>query len=250
MSRRKFKTVFSDEIAENSDKTFKLKRILIAAIVVLTLAALILLTVFLVKYFGIYHLTVQEGGGVLVNPRTDVTYTIVSPCPYMVNIALDQVYAEADGVQYYKIAYLDENGEEKFFDPKKMIATVDEYRNVDLYLANGFTLPSFDEMNPTLSAIYFVQVQEQRAGTLYADDTKIITTLIKERQSTITPSNVKENSRLNIYLLDPAYPYVWYTVEYFETEDGDMYLRDRSQNKCIKATEELSKMFKSTEAEN
>lgn len=246
MSRRKVNTVFDQDVTDNT----KLKRILIAVIALLAIAAIVLLTVFLVNYFGVQHLTVEAGGGVLVNNRTGITYILVSPCPYMVNLALDEVYAEADGVEYYKIVYVDDSGKEKFFDPEKMIATVDEFRNVDLYLAQGFTLPSFDEINPTHGKAYYVQVEEKAAGTLNKTSTETVVKLLKERESSITPSDVKENSRLNLYLIDPTQPHFWYTVEYFETESGDKYVRDRVLGKCIKATEELSTIFGSDEGES
>ncbi len=246
MSKRKVNTVFSEEDTDNTN----FKKILISVIVLLTVTALVLLTVFLTNYFGTYHLTVEAGGGVLINNRTNVTYTLVSPCPYMVNLALDEVYAEADGVKYYKIVYIDDSGEEKFFDPEKMIATVDEYRNVDLYLAEGFTLPTFNEISPTHGRAYYVQVEELSAGTLSKTATETVVTLLKERENSFTPSDVKENSRLNLYLIDPAYPHFWYTVEYFETESGDKYVRDRVLGKCIKATEELSTIFGTGEGED
>jgi hypothetical protein len=184
------------------------------------------------------------GGGQLIDTRNDVTYTLVSPCPYTVNLDLDEPYAESDGVSYYKIVYMDSDGKEKHYDPLKMIAAVDEYRNVDLYLASGFTLPTFDQITPTHTRAYYVQVEEVAAGTLTKESTTKVVNALKQKENTVYPSDVVENSRLNLYLIDPTYPYFWYTVEYFETEGGERYLRDRVLGKCVNATAELKDVFK------
>ncbi len=235
----------ADAVHDNA----KLKKILIAAIILLTAAAIILGTVFSVKYFGTQHLVSKDGGGTLTNKRTGITYKLVVPCPYTVNIDFGEVYGELDGENCYKILYKDNDGVEKFYNPEKMIATVDEFKNVSLYLAQGFTLPKLEELNPTHGTAYYVEVEQILAGTLTSDAAQTITSLLKTREGTSSPVDIKTGEIMYLYLIDPSYPYFWYTVEYFETESGDRYVRDRSIGKCVKATEELTQIFGSQETE-
>jgi hypothetical protein len=124
-----------------------------------------------------------------------------------------------------------------------MIATVDDLGIVDVYLAQGYTLPTLREMNPDAGFVYYVGKKEVPAGVLTKEQSKTVTDLILDKESSVYPPNIKASSRRNIYLSSVNYIYIRYTVEFFVTEDGEMYLQDPTTGKCVKATAELAEIF-------
>lgn len=240
MAKRTANTIFSDDEAI---KLAKLKKALTAVVILLSVAALILLTVFLVNYLGVRHLVSEQGDGILIDRGKGITYTLVTACPYNVNIDARELYAKSDGVEYYKVGYYDGNDKVKFYDPKKIIATVDEFGNQYVYTSDDFTLPKLEELNPKRSYTYYVGIEEVEAGTLYEEDTQTLFKLLKDGSPSVLPSDIDENSTLVIRFFDPDYSYFLYSVEYFKTESGERYIRDRALGKCVKATEELKAIF-------
>ena len=236
MSKRKVKTIYSQPKPSNTTAILK------AVAVILAIAAIVLLTVFIVNYFGTQHLDSYQDGAQLYNPRNGITYNILYPCPYWVNLDLSKPYATSDGVDYYKIVYDDLSNKEHHFDPKKMIASVED-GIVNIYLAEGFSLPTLEELNPRESLVCYVQTEEYPAGSLNSTDTQTVLELFKNGQESVFPSDVTDGSRMNIYLISLEHMYVRYTVEYFATDSGDHYLRDPITRKCIKATNELAPLF-------
>ncbi len=245
MAKRKVNTIFDGD--KPRDNT-KLRRLLFAAIIILAAAALILLTVSLVRYFGTEHLFTEDGGGTLVNNRTGVTYKLLALCPYKVDVDKSEVYAVCDDVSYYKVVYKNRSGEKVHCDPEKILATVDEELNItDLYFAEGFTFPSFDEISPSGAVAYYVRKEESEAMKLSKEQSETVYSAFKNGENSFYPSDVSESNRLNIYLFDIEHPQFWYTLEYFETESGELYMRDLSQSKCVKATDILKPIFKGTD---
>ena len=234
---RKVNTIYSEDEAKKPSK------ILPAIIIVLAVTAVILLSVFLVKYLGTQHLVTKMGGGKLEDKRHGVTYTLLSPNPYWVNLDISKPYAESDGVSYYKIVYTDKNGKEKHFDPLKMIATYDENNIVDIYVADSYTPPTLAEMSPDRSFVYYVQKTEIPATVLNNEQTQTVLKALNEKENTFYPADVDESTRLNIYLASEKYLHLRYTVEYFETEDGEQYLQDPTNGKLVKATDMLKGVF-------
>ncbi len=234
MSKGKVKTIF--------DESPKKKDIFPIILALLIIVAVVLATVFCVNYFGREHLT-EVGAGRYENQRLGVSYTLLMPCPYWVNLDITEVYAECGDTEFYKVVYTDENGRDAHVDPLTMIATADEYKNVEIYVAEGVTLPTMEEIEADAAFVYFVQVEEYQAGVLNKEQAQAVIDALKNGESVAYPSDVDANTRLNIYLSGKKYRYLRYTIEYFETDSGDKYLRDRSIGKCVKATEELDKIF-------
>ncbi len=241
MSKRTANTIFSEDKIHNP---IKLKKALIVTAVLLSITALVLLTVFLVNYLGVRHLTAEPGGGVLIDKGKGITYTLVTPCPYEVNIDSKEVYAKADGVEYYKVEEAIDENTTKFLDPEKIIATVDEFGNQSIYTSDDFTFPTIENLNPKRSYTYYVGVVEIEGETLYEEKTQTLFKLLKNGESSVYPAtDIDDGSTLIIRFLDPDHSYFLYSVEYFKTTDGEQYIRDRALGKCVKATEELKEIF-------
>lgn len=242
MARNKVNTIFSEEEAPKSRKGL-LKLIAFA----LAVAIIVLASVLISEIFGTEHLVSKNGGATMIDSRTDVTYKLLLPCPYWVNLDISDHYAECGDTLFYKVVYTDTDGEIKHVDPLKMIATVDDLGFVDVYLAQDYTLPTLKEMNPDAGFVYYVNVKEVPAGVLTEAQAQTVADLILNGDSAIYPPNVDFDSRRNIYLSSVNYIYIRYTVEYFVTEDGEMYLQDSASGKCVKATAELTEIFGSPE---
>lgn len=239
MAKRTANTIFSDGEA---NKLVKLKKALTVTAVLLSVAALILLTVFLVNYLGTRHLVSEQGDGILIDRGKGITYTLVTPSPYYVNIDAKELYAKSGSTEYYKLGYYDNSSSEiKFFDPQKVIATEDEFGNQYVYTSDDFSFPTLEELTPKRSYTYYVGVVEVEGETLYEESTSTVYTLLKDGEPSVYPSDIDEN--LIIRLFDPNYSYFSYQIEYFKTESGERYLRDSATGKCVKATEELKAIF-------
>lgn len=237
MARKKVNTIYPDK------KPRKRFPVLQITAVALAITAIVLLSVLLTNIFGKEHLVSKVGGGKLVNPRNDVTYTLIMPCPYWGYVDTSEVYAECDGVEYYKIIYTDVDGKDKYFDPLKLIASYED-GILNLYAADGFKLPTLDELAPDTGFLYYVgKVEYPMGANLTQEDTNTIVNLLKTGEEAIFPSNADFDSMRIIRLASKNHIYIRYSVEYFATEDGQMYLHDIASGKYIKATEELSAIF-------
>lgn len=241
MAKNKVNTIFSN------DKPPKSRAGLLKFLAFVLAVTIIVLTAVLIsEIFGTEHLVSKNGGATMIDSRNEVTYNLLLPCPYWVNLDISKPYAECGDTLFYKIIYVDTDGENKHVDPLKMIATVDDLGIVDVYLAQGFTLPSLREMNPDAGFIYYVGVKEVPAGVLTKEHSKTVTDLILDKEGSAYPSNINPSSIRNIYLSSVNYIYIRYTIEFFATEDGEMYLQDPITRKCVKATAELTEIFGSS----
>ena len=206
--------------------------------VILLITALILLTVFLTNFFGVIHLTSDNGGGYLYDKKNDITYELAPMC-YSADLDKSDVYAEYGDTKYYRLYYKSESGEKLYLDPKKAIGKEDEYGTVDIYAASGFSLPSLEEFKASKALICAVELIEYAVGALNKEDTELAVKMLLENEQLEYPGGVVNDSVLVIYLGSDEFPYLQYSIRYFKTSDGTRYLYDRVTGRCVNIGEEL-----------
>jgi hypothetical protein len=173
--------------------------------------------------------------------------------PFTASAAHSESSASASGnvPDGYEEATLSQAEIEKYIDEEYVnysFSTAAEMLNYELqkgylYYANSAGKTHTLFVNKYTGFVYYVQVKEVPAGVLTVEQTKTVTDLILNGEKAVYPSNVDSRTRRNIYLSSVNYIYIRYTVEFFSTEDGEMYLQDPASGKCVKATAELSDIF-------
>ena len=132
MSKQDEKNRF-DSIYGTETKEKRVPWLLIAAIA-LALVAVILLTVFLVSYLGVVHLTSVDNGVSFLDEKKDVTYKLAPMCYEPVAIWSNTAYAKYGKMTFYEV---------RDADPDEYLCYKDaEIGLYDLYYAEGITLPT------------------------------------------------------------------------------------------------------------
>ena len=218
------------------------KRFSPTAVIIIALAvvAAILLTVFLVNFFFSPRLTTRNGGATLKDRRHGITYNLAPDC-YSADLDTEKPYATVDGVDYYKLIYSDANGEEKTYDPLKMIGTKDEYGEVTLYVAEGVKLPSLAEFGTDKALVYYIRLVEYLARAVSPTTSQEVAALMVEGEAVLRPLKVDEDTIRMIYFGSSTYPHITYSIKYYEDYANGRYLYDSTTDKCIKLGDDVFK---------
>lgn len=205
---------------------------LLWAIALLAVAAVVLLTVLLIRLAS-PRLVAQNGGATITDKRSDVTYTLL-PDVYSADLDTKNVYAKLDGVEYYRVIYSDKNGEAKTLDPKLMIGTVDEYGEKTLYASTELTVPALGDIEADKAIVYYIRLIEYPARAVSPTASRDIQVHFCEAESVMRPLRVNEDTMRLIYFGSEQCPYIFYVLKYYEDYSGGRYLYDSSTDKCVK----------------
>ena len=229
-THRKYKnTVHKNPFREDRPKSYR--GLIIFGLSVLALTAVILAVVFFANYCSTVRL-IEKEPGVLYSPTTGKTYYMLDSC-YYATVEENEPYAECNGVVYYKIKY-GESGNYKYIDPKKAIATVDEYsKAVFIYATEEIVYPDYTTIDPEYALVEVIEVVEYPVAHLDQTQSKSVTEFFKTAEHIdLDPIRLDFDSDTLrwIYFSDPSCPGIYYTLKYIESTDGKRYLHtfDRS----------------------
>ena len=220
--------------------TQKKAPVMMITIIALTLVAAILLTVFLVNFFGKPRLTTKNGGATLTDSRNNVTYTIAPDC-YSADLDKSKPYATVDGVDYYTVIYSDENGKEATYDPLKIIGTEDEFGEKTLYVADGVVLPALAEFHTDKALVYYIRLIEYLSCAVDPTEAAAVEKTMLNGEAVAKPLRTVEDSIRMVYLGSADHPHIVYVLKYYEDYSGGRYLYDSATDKCVKLSADAHK---------
>ena len=222
--------------AHGEQKEAKRIPVMTVTIVALTLVAAILLTVFLVNFFGRPRLSTSNGGATITDSRNGITYKLAPEC-YSADLDKSDPYAKLGDTEYYKLIYSDENGKAVTYDPLKMIGTEDEFGAISLYVAEGVTLPSLSEFETDKALVYYIRLIEYLSCAVNPVDAADIQKTMVNGEGVLRPLRTVEDSIRMVYLGSSAHPYITYVLKYYEDYSDGRYLYDSATDKCVKLSE-------------
>ena len=210
--------------------------VMMITIIALTLVAAILLTVFLVNFFGKPRLTTKNGGATITDTRHGVVYKLAPDC-YSADLDKSKPYATLDGTDYYTIVYSDENGKAATYDPLKMIGTEDEFGAKTLYVAEGVTLPTLEEFHTDKALVFYIRLIEYLSCAVDSTEAAAIEASMLRGESVPRPLRTVEDSIRMVYLGSADHPHIVYVLKYYEDYSDGRYLYDSATDKCVKLPE-------------
>ena len=213
-----------------------------AGAALLAITAVILLAVFLVRFFGVVHLTSDTEGPTLTDGKNGITYSL-APMSYTADLYTEKVYAKYGDAEYYRLYYKDSTGNTVLGDPKEMIGTKNEFGVIDIYIAEGIVLPTLEEFEASKALICAEEMISYAVDALSKEETEQAISLFFGNESCDYPSNIDNDSVLSIYFASGKYPFLQYNIRYFETKDGERYFYDRVTSRCVNIGDEMSGIF-------
>lgn len=189
--------------------------------VALLVATVILLAVFINSYAGTVHLVSSMSGTVFEDKRGGVTYVLAPMCYEPVAYYHKEVYAECGDLEFFEI---------RDASPKEYLCTA-EYGVYDLYYSDALTLPSLEEFGANYARVYEVEDVAIQMGRLEKDDAVELVRYLLSAETCEVPRDV--DTSLEVKFMSDGYPFMYYSVNYYKTEEGDRYIYDRSAGRCV-----------------
>lgn len=191
--------------------------------VALLLAVIIMLVAFLNSYNGTVHLASANGGSEVVDKRNDIKYLLAPMCYEPVAYMDTSEYAKLGDTKFYAV---------RDADPKEYICTID-YGIYDLYYSDKLTLPSFEEFNACYVRICAVESISIQVGYIELKDTLELVQYYLSAESVDVPLSADIDTVQQLKFMSDDYKFMYYSVNFYKTDDGKRFIYDRSTGKCV-----------------
>lgn len=204
-------------------------------------AMLVLLGIAFVAYmFEDFHyvrkFTFDYSTGELVDKWKDITYIEAPSCYEPVRIS-KKPYAKDGDREYYRVGYLDKDGNEQLVDTSKMLATSKEQGSYIYYNPKEQTLPSLEEFSA--NSVLICDVGYNTRDELSESETKILVNAI------LGGEKVHVEGADAIFVLrfrSAEYPSMSYCLDLYR-KNGEFYIYDMSQKKAVSLPSNAQKLF-------
>lgn len=216
--------------------------LLYAGAIVLAVTSVILIAVFLIRFFGVVHLTSDTEGSTLTDSKNGVVYSL-APISYTADLDTDSVYAKYGDTEYYRLYYKDDSGNKVYCDPKEMIGTENEFGVIDIYVAEGIVLPELKDFGASKALICTEEMISYAIDALTKEETEKLINVFFSLESCDYPSNIDNDTVLSIYFRGDTNPFLLYNIRYFETKSGEKYFYDRVTSRCVNFHDEMENIF-------